>query len=187
MNTISSSTPQRTLRRRRGQHMTSSERQAAQEVFLQTFSMTANVRAACMKAGIDRSMVYRWQEHDTEFGLKFRQASEDANDVIRAELFRRAIQGVEKPVVSMGKAVYVETEDGRKRPLMERVYSDNLLSLLAKARMPEFRERQRVEMSGPDGEPIQMQQQMDLSMLTDEQLAQFKQWLLDAQRRNTAR
>jgi hypothetical protein len=183
-----STTAIRTSRRRNGQHMSAEERKVAQEEFLKAFAMTANVRAACMKAGIDRSTVYRWQEHDTEFGLKFRQASEDANDVIRAELFRRAIQGTEKPVVSMGKAVYVETEDGRKKPLMERVYSDNLLSLLAKARMPEFRERQRVEMSGPDGEPIQMhQQQMDLSMLTDDQLAQFKQWLLDAQRRNTSR
>ena len=125
--------------------MSATERKQAQEVFLQSFSMTANVRAACMKAGIDRSTVYRWQEHDTEFSVRFKQAELDANDLIRGELFRRAVQGYEKPVVSMGKQVFVEEElpNGKKvyKPLMERVYSDNLLSLLAKARMPEFRDK----------------------------------------------
>lgn len=174
----------RTSTRRQGQHMTAEERKVAQETFLRSFALTANVRAACLKAGVARSTIYAWQEHDTAFGLRFRQASEDANDLIRAELFRRAVQGVEEPVVSVGKLVYIE-ENGQRKPLTRKVYSDQLLSLLAKARMPEFRERQRVEMSGPDGEPIQtMNQQMDLSMLTNDQLAQFKQWLLEAQRRN---
>src|SRR6266568_2279991 len=49
-------TPTRAMRRQ-GQRMTKQERQAAQEKFLKSFSMTANVRAACMAAGIDRSMV----------------------------------------------------------------------------------------------------------------------------------
>lgn len=145
-----SPTPQR-ARRRQGQSMTEAEREATKDVFLQAFSMTANVRAACLKAGIDRSTVYHWQEHDEEFGFKFRQASEDANDLIRGELFRRAVQGYEKPAVSQGKVVYVEETlpDGKKvyKPLMERVYSDNLLSLLAKARMPEFRDKQSIDMT----------------------------------------
>lgn len=174
--------------RRPGQHLTPEERKVAQETFLKSFALTANVRAACMKAGVSRETIYQWQEHDDAFGILFRQASSDANDLIRAELFRRAVQGVEEPVVSSGKLVYIEDERGQKKPLTKKVYSDQLLSLLAKARMPEFRERQRVEMSGPDGEPIQtIHQQMDLSMLTGEQLAQFKQWLLDAQRRNATR
>ena len=91
--------------RRRGQRLTAEQREAAQATFLKAFSMTANVRAACMAAGIHRSTVYSWQEHDEAFALEFREASEEANDVIRAELFRRAIQGVEKPVVSVGKLV----------------------------------------------------------------------------------
>jgi hypothetical protein len=131
--------------------MTPDERQKAKEVFLQAFAMTANVRAACIRAGIDRSQVYRWQEHDETFSMQFKQASEDANDVIRAELFRRAVQGIEKPVVSLGRVVYGKDE----KPLMERVYSDSLLSLLAKARMPEFRDKQQLEHTGKDGTPLQ--------------------------------
>lgn len=153
---IHTSTPH-ARKRRPGQRMTADERRATQEKFLKSFSMTANVRAACMAAGIDRTLVYQWAEHDEAFSLKFKQAELDANDVVRAELFRRAVQGVEEPVVSMGKLVYVEDEKkkGQMKPLTVRKYSDQLLSLLAKARMPEFRDKQQVEMSGPGGGPLQ--------------------------------
>lgn len=149
--------------RRRGQRMTAEERKIAQEKFLKTFAKNANVRAACMAAGIDRSQVYRWQEHDTEFSLKFNVATEQANDLIRAALWLRGVEGITKPVVSMGKLVY--GEDGK--PLTEKVYSDSLLSLLAKARMPEFRDKSHVEMSGPDGGPLQVQH---LHNLTEDEL-----------------
>jgi hypothetical protein len=155
-------------KRGRGDRMTPIERQNAQEKFLRTFSMTANVRAACMSAGISRSIVYVWQEKDEEFSFKFNIAEQEANDLIRAELFRRAVQGYEKPVVSMGKAVY--GKDGKM--LTERIYSDNLLGLLAKARMPEFRDKQKVEHSGPNGGPIHIQRDPNLQLLTDEELAQ---------------
>lgn len=143
-------TPQRV--RRRGQRMTAEERKIAQEKFLKTFAKNANVRAACAVAGIDRSQVYRWQEHDTEFSLKFNVATEEANDLIRAALWLRGVEGVVKPVVSMGRVVYVKEvgKDGKveEKPLTERVYSDALLALLAKARMKEYRDKQQVEVSG---------------------------------------
>jgi hypothetical protein len=165
---IHKSTHIRTSIRGRGKRLTKEQTQELQDKFLKSFSMTANIRAACMSAGIDRSTVYNWQEHDTNFSLRFNIAEQEANDVIRAELFRRAVQGYEKPVVSMGKAVY--DKDGK--PLTERVYSDSLLSLLAKARMPEFKDKQRIEHSGPNGGPIQVNRDPNLQLLTDEELAQ---------------
>lgn len=145
----------RTSVRRQGQRLTADQRAQAQETFLKSFRNTANVRAACMAAGIDRNTIYAWLETDETFSLEYRQAELDANDTIRGELFRRAVQGYEKPVVSMGKAVYVKDEKGNEKPLMERVYSDTLLALLAKARMPEFRDKQQIEHSGPNGGPLQ--------------------------------
>jgi hypothetical protein len=150
-------TPIRAMRRQ-GQRMNAKERKAAQEKFLKSFSMTANVRAACLNAGIDRSMVYYWQEHDTEFSLQFNIASEEANDMIRAALWKRGVEGVERRVISMGRVVCEEEPmldaqgkpvyDAKGKPLMrsgkpimEREYSDSLLSLLAKARMPEYRDK----------------------------------------------
>jgi hypothetical protein len=161
-------TPQRT--RRQGQRIKKAERTAIQDKFLEAFSMTANVRAACLSAGIDRATVYQWEANDPDFADKFHAAELDANDMIRAELFRRAVQGVEKPVVSMGKVVY---QDGK--PLMVREYSDSLLSLLAKARMPEFRDTSRHEVTGKDGGPIQTEGLLiDTRNLSAEQLELLK-------------
>ncbi len=153
--------------RRRGQRMTAEEKRVAKETFLQAFSMTANVRAACLKAGIDRSQVYRWQEHDQEFSMKFNIAEQEANDLIRAELHRRAIQGYERPRVSCGKIVY----DDNGEILKERVYSDNLLGLLAKARLPEFREKESADTVQVDNVNILT---IDTRLLSSDQLSILK-------------
>ena len=101
------------------------------------------VRAACLKAKVSRNTVYQWAEHDEAFSIEYKQAELDANDMVRAELFRRAVQGYDKPLVSVGKVVY--DKDGK--PMTERVYSDSLLSLLAKARLPEFKEKQTIDLN----------------------------------------
>jgi hypothetical protein len=166
-----------TQKRRQGQRLTKEERSVVQEKFLKSFSMTANVRAACMQAGIERSLVYYWQEHDPSFSLRFNIAEKEANDVIRAELFRRAVQGYEKPVVSVGKVVY--GQDGK--PLTERVYSDSLLSLLAKARMPEFRDKQSVDLNATVNGQINSTNliSIDTRALSSDQLAKLKALALD--------
>ena len=128
---------------RDGRKLSAEEKRATQELFLKTFSQTANVKLSCLAAKISRNAVYAWLEKDEQFSLRYHQAELDANDTIRAEMYRRGVHGVEEPVVSVGKLVYV---DGK--PLTVKKYSDNLLSLLAKSRMPEFREKQQVEHSG---------------------------------------
>lgn len=168
-NTIDTLTPQRT--RRHGQRMTAEERKQVQRKFLDAFGRTANITAACMQAGISRQTVYVWQEHYTEFGLEFQEANKRANDVLFGEAWRRATQGDESYVVSAGKLVY--GPDGK--PLMERKRSDRLLELLLKARMPEFRDKQQVEVSGPGGGPIQHQLVHALAQLPPEQLDMLDQ------------
>lgn len=122
--------------RRQGQNLTKAERAAAQTRFLETFKLNANITASCQAAGIDRSTFYQWQEHDTEFSLRYQQAESAANDMLLAAAWKRAVQGIEKRVVSMGKVVY--GEDGK--PLMEREYSDTVLLRLMSWRIPGFRE-----------------------------------------------
>jgi hypothetical protein len=169
----------RTSTRGKGEKLTKAEKQLLQEKFLKSFSITANMRAACMAAGIDRSTVYYWQEHDTEFSLRFNIAEQEANDVIRAELFRRAVQGYEKPLTSMGKLVY--NKDGKVET--EKVYSDTLLSLLAKSRLPEFREKQaEIEVNVHTGNISE-----ELRMLPSEQLSQLKSWIADAKAKEPLR
>jgi hypothetical protein len=148
--------------------MTTQERKAAQDKFIKALENTANVRAACMQAGISHSIVYKWQEHDEEFSIRFKQANQDANWILFGEAWRRAIQGDEEYVVSAGKLVY--GPDGK--PLVNRKKSDRMLELLLKARLPEFRDKQSIEHSGPNGGPIQVNRDPNLQLLTDEELAQ---------------
>lgn len=124
-------------RRRRGQTMTTEERKEAQETFLKALGLTANIRTACVQAGISRTIVYQWQEHDEDFGPRFREANEEANWLIFGEAWRRAMKGEEEYVVSLGKLVY--GPDGK--PLTVHKKSDRLLELMLKARMAEFRDK----------------------------------------------
>src|SRR5579872_2742796 len=123
-----------TTRRRHGQHPTADEKATAQATFLKDFRMCANLTQAAQKAHVDRSTIYYWRQTDPDFAAKFDEAEEEANDHLRAEIYRRAVEGWEVPVVSAGKLVTTT-----------RQYSDRLLELLARARMPEFRDRVDVQ------------------------------------------
>lgn len=129
-------------KRRSGQRLTADEKRRAQAVFLDAFAQSANVTAACRKAGIDRATMYRWQEHDEAFSLRYKQAEAEANDVIRGAIFQRAIIGVDKPLHYQGRLV--KDEHGQRLTVKE--YSDTLLIFLAKSRMPEFREKSSVDL-----------------------------------------
>lgn len=162
----------RNIKRRQGQRLSSEERKEIQHKFLESFKLNANVTLACMQAGIDRSQIYRWQEHDQNFSLEFKQAELAANDMLLAAAWQRGVKGVEKPVVSMGRQVFVKVKENGKeveKPLMERVYSDTLLSLLMKARMPEFRDKQQVEMTGKDGGAIMIETSWGIGALSTEE------------------
>lgn len=119
--------------------------------------------AACKSAGVDRNTIRAWQEHDETFGFQFKQAEADANDVIRAAIFTRAVQGVDKPLHYQGRLV----KDERGKPATVKDYSDTLLIFLAKSRMPEFRDKQQVEVSGT----------LDVNTLASEADAKFSAWL----------
>lgn len=120
----------------KGQKISNEQRKETQEKFLKSFAANGNVRAACMAAGIDRSTVHYWSEHDEQFSMRYNLAKEDVNDAIRAEIYKRAVIGEERFVTSMGKVVY---HDGK--PLTIREKSDTLLIFHAKSRMPEYRDK----------------------------------------------
>ena len=163
----SKSTHIQTTTRRKGVRLTAEQRKAAQEVFLQSFTLNGNVLLASKKAGVDRSSIYDWLEKDPSFSVLYHQAERDFQDVILGAIIQRAIHGYEKPLVSWGKLVY--DEDGK--PVTEKVYSDNLLALLAKSKIPEFREKQPVESMQIDNINVL---QIDTRSLNNDQLAMLK-------------
>jgi hypothetical protein len=146
-------------KRRQGQRLKPEQRIKAQSLFLEAYERTANIVEAAKQAEIDRTLVYYWQEHDEQFSLAFNLADKAANARIEAEIRRRAMEGIEEPIVSQGQPVYeydpVLDKDGnqrqdsrgklmwkRGRMLTTRKYSDTLLIFYAKRRMPEYRDKQ---------------------------------------------
>ena len=111
------------------------EREAIQAIFLATFEKSANITDSCKSAGIDRSTFYDWMEKYEQFSMLYHQAEQIANDAIRAEIFRRGHDGFEEQVIVGGKVQTLHK------------YSDTLLIFLAKARMPEFREKQSIDVN----------------------------------------
>lgn len=136
----SSTHKKKTSVRIKGSRPSKEETIQAKEKFLKSFSANGNVRAACMSAGVDRSAVHYWNEHDEQFSMLYNLAKEDVNDAIRGEIFRRAMIGDERFVTSQGKVVYHDN-----KPLTYREKSDVLLMFHAKARMPnEYRDKAAV-------------------------------------------
>jgi len=104
----------------------------------------ANVSAAAKKAGVPRSTAYDWYKADEAFAAAWDDAVEVAVDSLEKEAWRRARDGVLKPVYQKGEKV------GQVRE-----YSDQLMVTLLKAHRPEkYRDRQQLEHTGPGGEPL---------------------------------
>lgn len=88
--------------------------------------------AAC---GCGTKYFQRRREQDATFEADYQAARADGDDVIRAEVHRRGVDGVRRAIYHDGKVVGYKQE-----------YSDQLLMFLAKSRMPnEFGDRIQTE------------------------------------------
>lgn len=118
----------------------------AREVFLDHLRKTSNISQSASIALVERKTVYRWREADPAFAAAWDDAIDEATDMLEAEARRRAIEGDEEYVVSMGQLVK-DPKTGEY--LTTRKRSDGLMTLLLKAHRPEkFRERYDVQQSG---------------------------------------
>lgn len=99
--------------------------------FLAALGQGGNVTAAAQAAGIDRTTAYLMRNHDPEFARGWVDNMDRAADLLEAEARRRAVIGVEEPIVYKGQVTGAV-----------RRYSDTLLIFLLKGARPEkFRDR----------------------------------------------
>ncbi len=107
----------------------------ARETFLATLAAACNVTAACRAAGICRQTAYQWREDDKAFAEAWKGALEEAVDGLEKEAWRRAVEGVDRPIVYQGAVTGTYRE-----------YSDRMMEILLKAHRPEkYIERTRSE------------------------------------------
>ena len=89
---------------------------------------------AATACGCGTNYFRRRRELDPQFEADYQAARADGDDVVRAEIHRRAVKGVRRSIYHDGRVVGHKVE-----------YSDNLLMFLAKSRMPtEFGDRTTV-------------------------------------------
>jgi hypothetical protein len=114
------------------------------------------VSRACEVVGISRQTAYAERQRNEEFAVAWADAEERVVETMEREAYRRAVEGVEEPLVSAGKHVTNVTK-----------YSDSLLQFLLKARRPErYRENVKVEHGGA----VTQRVQVDLSKLSKAEL-----------------
>lgn len=113
--------------------------------FLVALSEHGTIKAACRVADISRSAATKHREADPDFAKAWDLAIEEAGEGLEAEARRRAVEGVQKPLLSMGKIVMDPANPGKM--LMETTYSDKLLEVLLRACNKKFAAQQVIPQS----------------------------------------
>ncbi|WP_395371861.1 hypothetical protein [Komagataeibacter diospyri] len=112
--------------------------------FLEHLANSGNVTASCAVAGIDRCAAYRMKREDEEFSEAWKAAMDQAVDTLEAEAWRRGRDGYDE-YVTCKDGLVLDEED---KPVLQRRYSDSLLTTLLKAHRPEkYRDRSTVDMN----------------------------------------
>ncbi len=138
--------------------------------FLMAFAAYGRVFTAADAVGVSRSIHYVWLK-DPEYADAFKLAEDIAGDVLEAEAVRRAVEGIEEPVVYQGAMIgHWRLPDGSRLPgnsqeeppakgadfvpLTVNKRSDNLLRLLLEGFKGSKYATQRHQVAGPGGGPV---------------------------------
>lgn len=145
--------------------------------FLEVLADTCSPKQASAAVGIVRSTAFYHRRNDMEFAAAWDRAIEEALDAVLEESYRRAVVGVDEPVIHQGRlAVQVDAETGEERPLTVRKHSDRLLEVLMRWRYGDQladRLRVKVEDTGLSAEALLAMPSEERRALT-ELLAKYK-------------
>lgn len=116
----------------------------AEEIIITFLKKGYSLGYSADQAGVSRRSLFDWRKDDPEFGARVDEAIDMGTDLYEDEMRRRALEGVERTIFQKGEAVGTET-----------VYSDGLLSMALTGRRPEKWGKNRTEISGPNGGPVE--------------------------------
>lgn len=148
---------------------------ARKDIFLQALAEHGVISRAAEVAGVTDRTAYYWRKKDPAFIEYWDYALAKYADKLEEEAHRRAVAGVPEPVVYKGRLAYREEpvtnpdgtlalgEDGQPimrqtaTPLTVTKYSDALLVKLLEANNRKYQQARKVELTGADGGPIQVE------------------------------
>lgn len=137
----------------------------ARRRFLNFYAEFGMFYKAAAAAGVSGQCVYDHLKEDEEFAAEYEEAKGRFRDRVEEEITRRAMEGVDEYVTCGKGLVYVEsetefetvmTEDGPKQrpkmvPLKQRRFSDTLLMFHARRHIPEYRDKQQIDVNHTGG------------------------------------
>lgn len=112
------------------------------EQFLAALRENPNVSLAAAAIGMERCSMYRLRKEDKALRRAWADAVAEGVDKLEAEMWRRAVNGTEKPVYQQGELVGHVTE-----------YSDSLAMFLARGLRPR-KYRDRLEHANDPKNPL---------------------------------
>ena len=122
---------------------TAEHRKLAKAWFIVSLKQDPNISLACDYAGISRNPAYQWREKDPNFAEEWDNAIERAKDVARSSIYKRGVLGWDEPVVAQGR-VALDEKDNR---LLLHKWSDSLAALYARANLPEYKDKQTIDLT----------------------------------------
>ena len=156
--------------------------------FLRALAETGELRRACLAVDVPVWLLFQWRKKDAQFAEDWATALEAGKTILEAEAFRRAVEGVRKPLFYQGQPIYLyrtlvdefgqpmRDEQGRDirevirdangQPVQaaEVTYSDSILMGMLKAHVPEYQDKSKVELTGAGGGPIEMKNLSELDV-----------------------
>lgn len=154
--------------------------------FCAALAETGIVAKACKAVDIARVTAYEWREENPEFKARWDKALKIGITALEDEAHRRAFDGINKPLVHQGqftplfepakdengnvimeeisegvtrpKYIPLLDDEGRQQIATMKEYSDTLAIFLLKAHNPDkYRENSKVQLTGPDDGPVQVE------------------------------
>jgi len=118
--------------------------QDARERFLRSYEKTGLVFVSCQAAGVSEETVRAYTRDNIEnFADMYAEAKGRYRDSLEAEIHRRAVLGVEEPIIGGKDRDEIVTYVQR--------YSDRLLEFHAKRHIAEYREKSQIELNVKSG------------------------------------
>ena len=154
----------------------------AKRQFLEALGRHASIpEAVDSQPWYDRAYFDSQRKNDSGFGAAWAEAKERAVDSLRLEAWRRAVEGVDEPVIFRGVLMYrVDPDSGEKVPLTVKKYSEGLLVALLKRYDPAFGDKVQIDQTTKiDGAMVDTSPQV-LARMSDSEIETLRK-LLDLQ------